>query len=158
MARRIAANIAKLPELLAKDLMSAQCYNYVIFTEASNHDCSSDFRQMSAKRPQHCLSRHRSDLNVNYAASSLSQRWTFASFGRLGGFAGTGSERNGFTQRANDRNFERGLWREAVQRSEYPSMSRPCRFWQLSARRIAANIAKLPELSSEDLIGAQRVT
>jgi hypothetical protein len=35
----------------AKDLKGAPCYNSVIFTEASNHDCSSDLWQMSAKRP-----------------------------------------------------------------------------------------------------------
>ena len=62
-------------------------------------------------------------------------------------FKGGGSAYNFSTEeRANDPNFGRGMWREAIQRPDYPSVSRPCRFWQLRARRIAANIAKLPEL------------
>ena len=37
------------------------------------------------------------------------------------------------------------MWREAIQRPDYSSVSRPRRFWQLRARRIAANIAKVPD-------------
>src|SRR6516225_5756584 len=59
---------------------------------------------------------------------------------------GGGSADNFSTGPANNRNFGRGMWREAVQRSDYPSVSRPCRLWQLRARGVATNTAKLPDL------------
>ena len=125
--------------------MSTPCYNslMVVLTGANDHDCSSDLRQMSAKRPWHFISRRLGDPDVSCAAPSLSQRRDQK---LLLYFKGGGSADNFSTEPANNRNFGRGMWREAVQRSDYPSVSRPCRFWQLRARGVATNTAKLPDL------------
>jgi hypothetical protein len=114
------------------NLMSTPCYNslMVVLTGANDHDCSSDLRQMSAKRPWHFISRRLGDPDVSCAAPSLSQRRDQK---LLLYFKGGGSADNFSTEPANNRNFGRGMWREAVQRSDYPSVSRPCRFWQLRA-------------------------
>ena len=127
------------------NLMSTPCYNslMVVLTGANDHDCSSDLRQMSAKRPWHFISRRLGDPDVSCAAPSLSQRRDQK---LLLYFKGGGSADNFSTEPANNRNFGRGMWREAVQRSDYPSVSRPCRLWQLRARGVATNTAKLPDL------------
>ena len=132
----------KAARAFAKDLMSAPCYNSVIIAGANNHDCSSNLRQIP-KRPLHCIGRHFGDLDVSCAEPSLSQR---RDENVLFNSKGRGSADNFFTDRANDPNFGRGMWREAVQRSDYPSVSRPCRLWQLRARGVATNTAKLPDL------------
>ena len=109
----------------------------VVFTGVNNH--GSDLRQMSARRPQHCLGRHLSDPDVSYPTSSLSQRRDqklllyFKGRGRAYNFS------NSCTEQADDRNIGRLRW-EAIQRPDYSSLSRPCRFWPLrrsGSRRIS---------------------
>ena len=113
----------------AKDLMGGPRYN-CCRNMGANHDCSSDLQPMSAERPQHCFGGNLSDPSDNCTAESLSQRWHFSLVPLvpfLPGFAGRGSDRNFSPQRANDPNYWR-LWREAIQRPKYPSVSRPRRF------------------------------